>query len=371
MAKVRLKSIEIKGFKSIKSAEIRLEPINVLIGANGAGKSNLVSFFKMLNYMTTGALQRYVAECGFANSVLHYGAKTTPQLEATLRFQTDAGDNDYYARFFHAPQDTLAFADESLKYAKASQSAKLPRTLESGHKESALKERAKEGDRTAEVMAWLLGKCRVFQFHDTSANARIRMTSEVDNNKYLYHDAGNLAPFLYRLQQTLPAYYDRIIATIQQIAPFFGEFVLDPLALNPQYTSLRWKERDSDYEFGPHQLSDGTLRAIALITLLLQPEEALPALIVVDEPELGLHPTGVALICELVRQASSTAQIVLATQSTFMLDQFEPEEVIVVERRSGSSEFHRLSSDELKEWREDYSLGELWEKNVLGGKPTR
>lgn len=371
--KPRLETISLTGYRSIKSAEIKLDRINVLIGANGAGKSNLVSFFKMLNYLTTQALQRFIAESGFANSLLHYGTKTTQQLETTLSFQTAAGTNKYHARLFHAAVDTLAFADEAVEYAKPGETRPMHVQLGSGHKESLLKERGERGDKaakTAKTMSVLLGLCRVFQFHDTSATAYIRQNSEIDKNRYLLHDAGNLAAFLYRLRQTEPFYYNRIVGTIRQFAPFFGDFVLEPDPLNPRFLSLRWTERDSDHEFGPHHLSDGTLRAMALVSLLLQPEDELPAVIVVDEPELGLHPTAIALICDVVRQASFVSQIVLATQSTFMLDQFEPEEVIVVERRAGCSEFARLNREELEDWREEYSLGELWEKNVLGGKPT-
>jgi predicted ATPase len=198
----------------------------------------------------------------------------------------------------------------------------------------------------------------------------------LDNNRFLYADAGNLAAILHLLHETKSSHYDRIVATIQQIAPFFGGFALEPHALNPRYTSLRWRERGSEYEFGPHQLSDGTLRAMALITLLLQPEELLPAMILLDEPELGLHPSAVAVVCTLIRQASSSSQIIIATQSPFMLDQFDADDVIVVERgfddgRRASSVFRRLDAAELAQWMEEFTLGELWERNVLGGRPTR
>lgn len=375
-ARTRLVRLEIGGFRSIRSCDVQLEDINVLIGANGAGKSNLVSFVRMLNYLASGALQRFVAESGGASSNLHFGAKVTPQIETRLTFETKTGTTVYYARLFHVAPDELAFADENVTFHRRDREAPQQRPYGAGHRESGLIAKSKEGDKTAAVTRKMLSECRAYQFHDTSSTARMRQTVEVDSNFYLRADGGNLAAVLYLLKQNKGEYYDRIVSTIRQVAPFFGDFVLEPHPLNPRYVSLRWMERDSDYEFGPHQLSDGTLRAIALITLFLLPEEMMPRMILVDEPELGLHPSAIATICALVRHASLSSQILLATQSSAMLDEFEAKDVIVVDRaadagRSPSSVFRRLDPVGLKHWTEEYSLAELWDKNVLGGRPAR
>jgi predicted ATPase len=285
----------------------------------------------------------------------------------TLHFETPAGANTYHHRLVHAAPATLIFADERTVSHTGGRVEEV--ILGSGHRESLLPRRAEDGDRTARVIHHLLGGCRVFQFHDTSERANIRQEGYIEDNRYLRHDAGNLAAFLRGLRETKPDYYGRIIATIQQIAPFFRDFDLEPSRVNPRQILLNWRERDSDFLFGPHQLSDGTLRTMALITLLLQPEDDLPDVILLDEPELGLHPSAIQLLASLLRAAASRRQVIAATQSATLVDQFDPEEVVVVERGDTGSIFRRLSSEPLRDWLDQYALGELWQKNVIGGRP--
>lgn len=197
----------------------------------------------------------------------------------------------------------------------------------------------------------------------------MRTEGYIEDNCRLHADARNLAAMLYLYQQKKPAAYRRIRSVVRQVAPMFDDFVLEPRRLNASNILLNWRQRNSDYLLGPHQLSDGTLRAIALITLLLQPEEDLPDVLIVDEPELGLHPHAVELIAGLARAAAVGTQVILATQSIAFLDHFGADEVIVAESRDGSSQFRHLDAEQLKDWLEDYSIGELWEKNVLGGGP--
>ncbi|MBM4049829.1 MAG: DUF2813 domain-containing protein [Planctomycetes bacterium] len=365
----RLQRIEIEGFKSIRMMDLELRPLNVLIGANGAGKSNLVSYFRMLNYMSTGALQEFVGRAGGADSLLHFGAKRTPQMSATLNFETDTGTSTYHHRLVHAALDSLIFAEERTVFLRPGARSPQETILGSGHKESLLPSRAQQDDRTSRVFHHLLRGCQVFQFHDTSETAYIRGKRNIDDNRFLYDNAGNLAAVLYRLQQTKPEYYRRIVAAIQQIAPFFRDFDLAPDALNPKLILLNWRARDPEFLFGPHQLSDGTLRTMALFTLLLQPEEDLPRVILLDEPELGLHPSAIQLLGSLLRSVATHHQVIVATQSVAFVDQFDPGDVVVVELRENSSEFQRQDSEKLKDWLEQYSLGELWQKNVIGGRP--
>jgi predicted ATPase len=365
----QLKRIEVKGFKSIRSAEIELRPLNVLVGANGAGKSNLISLFKMLGYMSTSALQEFIGRSGGADSLLHYGSRQTPVMSCEFQFATKTGTSTYTQRLAYAAVDTLIFVDERVGFQKPQYPSPQDKALGAGHKESGLPEHAKAGDKTAQVILKLLRGCRVFQFHDTSETAHVRKTAYIEDNRYLRSDAGNLAPFLYSLRETRPEHYSRIIATIQQIAPFFADFDLAPSRVNPKNILLNWRDKDSKFLFGPHQLSDGTLRAMALITLLLQPEEYLPDVLFVDEPELGLHPVAIHLFAALLRSVSAHHQVVVSTQSVSLVDRLEPEDVIVVERQEDESAFRRLNSVDLDEWLQDYTLSELWEKNVIGGRP--
>jgi predicted ATPase len=261
------------------------------------------------------------------------------------------------------------FGDESIELGLANQVAKPIREFGKGHRETRMESAEAEGALVGAARQ-MLAECRAFHFHDTSSVSRMRQAVYIHDNKHLRHDGGNLAAFLYKLQKRHTPAYQRIVQTVRQIAPWFGEFVLEPLELNENNLLLRWREQDSRAVFGPHQASDGTLRGMALVALLLQPEEDLPGLIVIDEPELGLHPYALVVVAALLKQAAHRSQVVVATQSVALLDQFSVEDVIVVDRAGSRSVFQRLSQERMVEWLEDYSLGELWQKNVLGGVPA-
>jgi predicted ATPase len=383
-----LRRVILKGFKSIKAMDLELRPLNVLIGANGAGKSNLVSFFKMLNRMMSktssgvGQLQNYIAESGYAHSILYYGPQETPQMEATLEFETDAGLNTYHQRLFHVAGDTLAFAEETLDFKRKDWqgSHAKPLSLGGGHKETRIGEEADLGNKTAIVFRALLSLCRVFHFHDTSPRAPIRQYCYAGDNWPLKPDAGNLAAFMLRLREENDgAAYKRIVATIRLVAPFFVDFVLEPAGASKN-VMLDWLEDagelhsalgtgGSEQVFGPHQLSDGTLRAMCLVALLMQPEDELPDLIIVDEPELGLHPYALNLVASLFKRASLHKQVLISTQSSSFLSNFDPDDVVTVSRLGNESRFERQTAEQLDSWLEEYSLGEIWEKNVIGGGP--
>lgn len=369
----KLKSIAIKGFRSIRETKLELRPINVLVGANGAGKSNLIAFFKLLNELTAGRLQQHIAATGRAASNLHFGPKTTPQLEAEIEFETEKETErekrTYRMRLFHAAGDSLVFAEETLSFQESDWPKPKIVSLGAGHQETRIGDKAEEDDFTAKTLRHLLNRCRVYHFHDTSPTARIRQYCYVSANRWLMPDAANLAAVLYALKSHRETAYRRIVATIRQVAPFFDDFDLEPVGPGSKDIVLNWRHRNSDLVFGPHQFSDGTLRAVCLISLLLQPKENLPYLIALDEPELGLHPYALDVIASLFRKASRHTQILVGTQSGAFLDAFEPGDVVVVERNGEATEFDRPDAKKLSAWLEDYSLGEVWEKNVIGGGP--
>jgi len=365
----RLLTIRLNGFRSIRTMELDLRPLNVLIGANGAGKSNLVSFFKLMNEMMAGRLQQYIASSGRATANLYFGPKITPQLEATLDFQVENGTDTYHMRLFHAAGDSLVFAEETLKFLQEGYFLPKVVSLGAGHEESRIKEAAAEGEPTAKTLRHLLNRCRVYHFHDTSSTARVRQYCYVGDNHWLMPDAANLAAVLFRLRSEKENTYSRIVSTIRQVAPFFDDFSLEPTGPSGRDIILNWRHRGSDLIFGPHQLSDGTLRAICLVSLLLQPEDELPYLTIVDEPELGLHPYALNVIASLFRIAANHRQVLISTQSSTFLDSFEPEDIIVVEHNGEETTFARQTAGSLSPWLEDYSLGEIWEKNVIGGGP--
>lgn len=363
----RLTRIGVGGFKSIKDLQpLQLRPVNVFVGANGAGKSNLISFFRLLNAISASKLQEFIGRAGGANTLLYYGAKETPALWARLEFEGKTGRVVYFSWLLRSTEtDSLIFSDEQVDSRTTAHSPPSRRLLGSGQRESLL-----TADESPDLMAHLAG-IRVFHFEDTSETAAIRRRCNIEDNRGLYGDAGNLAAFLYALRQTQPEYYRRIVAAIQQTAPFFEDFDLGPMRLDPNSILLNWRDRDSIHLFGPHQLSDGMLRTMALVALLAQPESDLPSVVVIDEPEIGLHPYALEIVASLVKSASVHCTVVLATQSVGLVNHFTPEDIVTVTREKAQSKFERQNSATLAVWLEDYSMGEIWERNLIGGTPSR
>lgn len=379
---MKLKSIQIKGYKSIgvQANSLNFGEITLFLGANGVGKSNLVSFFSMLNYMMTGSLQTFIAERGYANSFLHYGAKVTREIEAKIEFEDEISTDTYQFRLAHAAGDILIFMEERLIWHQKGQEKPFEIVFDPAVKEADILQfvrnpTKKEKDKqTANIILKLLGNCKVFHFHDTSPTSQVRLQSNINDNRYLNSNAGNLAAFLFRLKEnsdTFP-YYNKIVRHIQKAMPQFGDFDLAPNELNKNYIMLNWRERtNQEYLFGSHQISDGSLRFMCLATLLLQPKDLLPRVIVLDEPELGLHPSAIGYLGGMIKAASKCSQVIIATQSQRLVDEFDLENIVVVERNNLSHEstFEYKNSEILAKWLENYSLSELWEKNVIGGQP--
>ena len=365
----RLDRITIRGFKTIAELE-DFEPgsLTALIGPNGVGKSNFIAFFRMMSWALADPdnLRLFIGERGGASKLLHDGPIRTREIEAELTIRTDAGENQYNFRLFYAADDQLIFADEQYRFSRAGSVTPAPwRSAGAGHRGPQLLTLAVSDD-TARVIRTLLRRIVVYQFHNTSDTARIRTKWNVNDDRYLKEDGANLAPVLYRLRETNRGYYQRIVDTVRLILPFFSDFVLEPDGYS---LLLQWRERNSDEVFSVSQASDGMLRVLALVALLLQPEADLPDVMILDEPELGLHPYATTIIGGLISAAATRIQVILATQSMALIDCFDPEDVVVVEREGRGSVFRRLSSEALDVWLEDYSLSELWEKNVIGGRP--
>ena len=360
-----LERITIDNFRSIRCQCLDLAPLNICIGGNGSGKSNLVGAFDLLNRVVNKELRKYAGVAGGADRILHFGRKQSPSLSIAVELVSGDHSNGYSLELLPTDEDLFVFESERV-WSRDRRKYPSPYELQlgSGHGESRLGE-SKEAV-AAHVRADL-GSYRIYHFHDTSASAAVKLTGDIDDNRLLQPDAGNLAAFLYRLQQTHAGHFQNTEATIRQIAPFFEGFRLEPSALNPDKIRLEWKEKNNDGYFNASALSDGTLRFMCLVTLLLQP--TLPAVILLDEPELGLHPAAIGLLADLLQSAATRTQVLAATQSVTLVSQFSPEEVWVVEREEGQSVFRRLESADMSDWLEDYSLGELWEKNILGGRP--
>jgi predicted ATPase len=343
--------------------------LTVLIGPNGAGKSNFISFFRLLSWSLgdLGNLQVHVAKLGGASAILHDGPSRTREIEAEITIVTGAGENKYAFRLVYASGDTFIYAAERFRFSRTDSPEPYRwNEMAPGGREPGLISEANSGNLTAGVILKLLQKITVYQFHNTSDTARIRSKWDLEDSRWLKEDAANIAPVLLRLRDSAGEYYQRIVETIRLVLPFFADFELDP---DNHRLLLSWRERNSDRVFNASQAADGMLRVMALVTLLLLPERDLPDVLILDEPELGLHPYAINVIAGLIRSVSIKTQVMVATQSMPFVDCFEPEDIVVVERPERESVFRRLSRPGIEEWLNDYSLSELWEKNVIGGRP--
>lgn len=357
----QINRLVLHGYKSIAECEIELGRLNVLIGANGAGKSNFIGFFRLINRILGQQLQITVGDAGGPDALLHFGRKKTEELEAELYF----GNIGYRFTLCPTQDNRMMFSHEALWWKVHGDWRPA-----SGHFETYAEEQKHRTDIYKFVVP-AMRSWRLYHFHDTSRNARIKQIHGINDNQYLREDARNLAAFLYRLREQHEAHYNRIVRAVRLVAPFFGDFQLRPTVANKEKIQFEWTEAGQDTPFTASALSDGTLRFICLATVLLQPEEFLPAAILIDEPELGLHPFAIKVMASLMKAASQQQQLIVSTQSVELVNEFDAEDLIVADKHGEASTLRRLNADTLSEWLEEFSLGELWKKNLLGGRPAR
>ena len=350
----KLESIAIAGFKSFgDEVEVQLRPLTLLIGANGSGKSNFMGAFAFLQAFASKKLVSHVERAGGADRLLHFGSRHTQRLSMRVTF----GEIDAYTlEFYRGAGDRIHIDEESLD--------------EHDFFAVGMPQYPDVGQRTRNTIS-RLGTWRAYHFLDTSFDSPMKKTPKVGDNRFLRQDGSNLASFLYLLRAKHGESYRAIRGAVQRVAPFFDDFILEPSALRPDTIHLEWRHRGSDAYFDVSSLSDGTLRFMALAALMLQPRKLRPDIILLDEPELGLHPYAITMLAAMLRSASRETQIVVATQSPILVDHFEPEDVLVAERNAGQTRMNRLDAEKLHTWLQDYSLGQLWEKNQLGGRPAR
>ncbi len=387
-------SINIKNYKSIRDAELEFGDTNILIGANGSGKSNLISLFKLLNNIMNQNLQLYVKTNGFANAFLYFGEKKSPFLECKLQFNNDRAFEPGFSPYDRDDTQEQNRDNRVLKYEFILEPTQgggfvftkevnallghnnnweLHRYTSSGATESSTPESKFFIDR--EYVVPFFRNLKVFHFHDTGKTALVKSFGDINDNDLLREDARNLAAFLYRLSKTHPQHFNIIEKVIQSVAPFFNRFDLRPSSDDPSKINLRWQEKGNDDYFDANYLSDGTLRFICLAALFLQPEP--PGTIIIDEPEIGLHPFAINKLAAIIKslpafENGNRRQVILATQSIELLNHFPPDDstqVIVVDRENEQTVFKPQNAEELSDWLKDYSLGELWNMNIIGGRP--
>jgi len=360
----KLSKLTIKGYKSIQNLEdFELTNLNILLGANGAGKSNFISVFKLLANMHEQNLQLYVQKNGGVNALLHYGRKKTGKISMKIYF----GSNKYSFDLIPTIDNRLIFKKESI-YSDGFISD-LEIYTQTQHNEAEIKNYMDELNKSGRYTLSGLESWRVYHFHDTSDSALVKQIHPANDNLKLKTDAANLAAFLLKLKKRYPENHTQIVKTIQLVAPFFHDFVNRDDEENIQ---LEWFEKGNlDTPFKAHVLSDGTLRFMCLATLLLQPFELMNDTILIDEPELDLHPYALQVLADLIKRAAERKQLIISTQSVELINHFSAKDIIVVDRVNDTSTFKRLDEENLKDWLEDYTLGDLWKQNIIGGRPSR
>ncbi len=361
---IHLRRVQIQGFKSIKSLDLKMNPVNILIGANGSGKSNFISLFTFLRNLSEGRLQTYIEKNGFANTFFHFGSKQTK----SITIEIDVGSNGYHVEFTHGESnDALVFKKEYCTFEESYRIFYVKGTLgESG----LLPGGEADSDHVRRYTREYMEKCRVYHFHDTSSTAAFKKAQKVSSSVYLQTDAGNLAPLLILLKKRSQSSYQEIVSAIQTVAPFFHDFYLLPQGeTGDESLLLRWTHRDHDVPFSANQLSDGTARFICMAALFLQPEWLRPDTIVLDEPELGLHPAALEALADIIKSVSKHTQVICSTQSVTFANYFSPEDFIVVDQEKGISSFSRREGESLAIWLESYGMGDIWTKNLIGGRP--
>ena len=300
-----------------------------------------------------------MAQAGGAERILHRGSRHTHQIEIIA--EPDNGQSPWRWGLIATPQDTLfgepgGLADATLGEDQILTGGRPQRPISTPD--------------LNDFRHQLLDGLRIYPPSDTGLHSPAKRQCPLHDNRELRSDGSNLAAFLYLLQQQHPHSYTSIVRTVQQVAPFFRDFNLCPSQLNPDSIRLEWDHTGADRYLDAAVLSDGTLRFILLATLLLQPTGLRPPVIVIDDPDTGLHPDAIVILAALIRQAVSTSKIIVATQSLLLIDQFDPKDILVAERVDGASHYRRLDGDDLQTWLEDYTPGELWLKNVIGGQPA-
>ena len=368
--------VRIQGFRSLADVELSGIPkATVLIGANGSGKSNFIRFFEMLSWMLgSRRLAEFVERQGGADDQLFGGNKTTPRIEAEVTLRTDQGRNDYKFILSHAHPDRFFFSEECFRFNSDTYPTKAPwQYLESGHQEAKIVLAAQSGESydvnttTARVIVNLLRNCAVYQFHDTSDTSDFKKKCDAEDNNYLKAQGDNLAAVLHRLELEDLKRFELIGQHIGRVLPVFDRFQIEE---SYGKVLLRWKAKGTDKTFGAHLTSDGSLRFFALVTLLNLAPEMLPDVLLLDEPELGLHPAAIALVGGMIKALAEERQVIVATQSPLLVDAFGLDEIFVLDLQDGRTEFRKLDPNDYRIWLEDkFTPGELWQKNLIGGRP--
>lgn len=391
-----IEKLEIRGYKSLKDLDLELGPLTVLIGPNGGGKSNILDFLSFLSEAVNEKMQKAVLDRGGFQALAFAGG--AEQISWDLQFKLGP------LGVFGLDEGPIHYKGgvKGIRHMFALESEELTRTkggmpLVTVKKGKAIFRRmthqaVKGGDSSPEMqlmdselaiaqvrdpqayptvdrLRHYIASWMIYGGFNTGLNAPIRQAQLASPERRLLPDGSNLTTVLYNLWNSheYRSKRDEISETLKTAYPHFEDLTFP--AESQGKIILHWNDRHfKKRSFSATFLSDGTLRLLCLVTILLSPDP--PPLICIDEPELGLHPSLLRLIADLLKDAAVRTQLVVATHSPQLVSDMAVDQVAIVESEKGATTINRLSDRPgLDQWLKDFSLGELWTMGELGGRP--
>ena len=351
-----IEEISIKNYKSIKGLiKFPLHNINILIGANGSGKSNFLSFFEFVK-KENDYKSYFDFDNDRADDILFLGRRNSEFLSGAVALSDQSFTGKGGKKFIAEDNRSLtcdAYVNMDL--------------VSNFENEENYFEYAEGID-----LAWeqVSDNTTQYHFHDTSKWSPILVDCMLNNNDMLLPNGKNIMPFVYRIYRENKQSYSMIVNAIRSCVDDFHDFYIRKNINSDDMVRLEWQhKRDLGEPKHGKLLSDGSLRIICLIVLLLQPIEWVPKLVIIDEPELGMNPKALSLIAELIKQISPQKQFIIATQSPELINLFNHEDIIVCDKNEdSSSSFTRLDAEKLQSWLDDYTVADLWQMNIIGGQ---
>jgi predicted ATPase len=383
---VGFSQLEVGGYRRLRQVEMQLAPLNVLIGANGVGKSSILEVVDLLAASADGSLENSISEAGGISSLLTLDDRTD-----ALRFSLEMPSADpapikYEVRISREgvgyairrealtqqqqPDQPIPFkfidaTGAQVHYHDPAQRRLVRPNWEYKATETALSQVPKMYQTPEKFRQLLASSSALYHTLDVSFRAPVRLPQPLQPANTPGSDGADLLPCLYTMRETDRDRYEAVEDALRAAFPTFERLDLPPAAAGR--LTLAWRDKNFTQPIYPHQLSEGTLRFLWLATLLQSP--GLPVVTLIDEPEVSLHPEMLRLLADLMREASSRSQLIVATHSDRFVRFLQPEELVVCNLAEDGGMFVRRASDlDLDGWLADYALDELWSIGRLGGR---
>ena len=380
--------IRVQGFRRLRDVDLKLRPLNVLIGANGSGKTSLLDVFSLLSASARGELKRSIRDIGGIDSNLTVLRDFKGYKTHLAGFELDRrGCGDQIVTYvislspkgntYQIPEESLTHTDDTIAlfrpYIDKVQGDVI--YYEQGDKLSPISEFRQDEFESAlsqaprvsrETMAFQASLASVTHYHvlDVSSRAPVRLPQQLREAKLPGQNGEDLAACLYWMRETDPDRFETIEDTLRVAFPSFERLNFPPVAAG--LLAITWKERDVKHPFFMHQLSEGTLRFLWLVTLLYSP--GLTEVTLLDEPEVSLHPELLSVLAGCLREASQRTQLIVATHADRLVRFLTPEEVVVLDMEDGATTATRADELDLGAWLSEYTLDQVWQNGRMGGR---